>query len=253
MAVELYNDGTHKCIAFYDLVSSDGVQANQFLLVNGNHSALLEPGGDLIYNDLFMHSYKYLLTKTLDYVIGSHQDPDILSSLDKWLAGSDCQIIVPAIWERFIIHFAAPGKLKDRIIGIPDQGMNIKIGQTILKAIPAHFLHSEGNFQFYDPVSKILFSGDLGASIGDITQVEQPVEDFEQHINNMIGFHRRYMSSNKVCRYWVNMVQGLDIEWIIPQHGPSFKGKAMIQQFLKWVEELECGIDLVTQETYQIP
>ena len=89
--------------------------------------------------------------------------------------------------------------------------------------------------------------------MGDITQVDQPVENFEQHIKKMAGFHRRYMSSNKVCRYWVNMIRNLDIEWIIPQHGRSFKGKAMIEQFLKWVEELQCGIDLVTQKTYQIP
>jgi flavorubredoxin len=133
------------------------VQANQFLVVNGNHCALIDPGGYLIYNDLFLESYKYLFTKTLDYVIGSHQDPDIFSSLDKWLVGSDCKIIVPAIWERFVTHFAAPGKLKDRNIAIPDSGMNIQLGDTVLKAIPAHFLHSEGNFQFYDPVSKKIF------------------------------------------------------------------------------------------------
>lgn len=252
MAIELYNDGTHKCVAFYDLVSGEGVQSNQFLIINGKHSALIDPGGDLTYNDLFMHSYKYLFTKSLDYVIGSHQDPDVISSLDKWLVGSDCKIVVPALWERFITHLAAPGKLKERTIGIPDQGMNIQLGHTILQAIPAHFLHSEGNFQFYDPISKILFSGDMGASLVD-SSTEKPVEDFDTHIRYMEGFHRRYMSSNKVCRYWVNMVRTLDIEWIVPQHGRSFKGKIMVERFLGWIEELECGIDLISQDTYQIP
>lgn len=75
MAIELYNDGTHKCIAFYDLVSGEGIQANQFLVVDGNHSALIDPGGDLIYNDLFMQSYKFLFTKNLEYVIGSASRP----------------------------------------------------------------------------------------------------------------------------------------------------------------------------------
>ncbi len=252
MAVELYNDGTHKCIGFYDLVVGEGVQANQFLIVNGNHSALLDPGGDLIYNELFMHSYKYLFTKNLDYVIGSHQDPDVLSSLDKWLVGSDCQVLVPALWERFITHFATPGRIKDRVKGIPDRGMDITLGSTILKAIPAHFLHSEGNFHFYDPVSKILFSGDLGASL--VPELEdEPVEDFAAHIPMMEGFHRRYMSGNKVCRYWVNMARKLDIEWLVPQHGRSFKGKVMIEQFFSWLENLECGVDIITQDSYRIP
>lgn len=252
MAVELYNDGTHKCIGFYDLVVGEGVQANQFLIVDGNHSALLDPGGDLIYNELFMHSYKYLFTKNLDYVIGSHQDPDVLSSLDKWLVGSDCQVIVPALWERFIPHFASPGKIKNRLIAIPEAGMEIQLGNAAIKAIPAHFLHSEGNYQFYDPISKILFSGDMAASEVD-SKEEIPVQDFDLHIAKMENFHRRYMRSNKVCRFWVNMIRELDIEWIVPQHGKPLQGKEMIEKFLTWIENLPCGIDLMTQDHYQIP
>jgi flavorubredoxin len=252
MAVEFYNDGFHKCVGFYDLVSGDGVQANQFLVVNGDHSAIIDPGGDLIYNDLFMQSYRYLFTKSLEYVIGSHQDPDIISSLNKWLIGSDCKVVVPQLWERFIPHFAPQKNIKHRIVGIPDKGMDIDLGEAVLKALPAHFLHSEGNFHFYDPVAKILFSGDLGSSIGTVNQ-SKPVEDFAGHIKYMEGFHKRYMSGNKACRYWANMARQLDLEWIIPQHGRPFKGKAIISQLLGWIENLQCGLDLITQDTYKIP
>jgi len=109
--------------------------------------------------------------------------------------GSDCKIIVPALWERFVIHFAAPGKLKDRIIAIPDTGMNIQLGGTVLKAIPAHFRHSEGNFQFYDLSSQILFSGDMGASL-NVESASQPVDDFDSHIGNMENLqHGKFPSS----------------------------------------------------------
>jgi len=255
MAVELYNNGTHQVIGFYDLVPDDGVQSNQFLVIDDKHAALIDPGGDLIYNDLLMCAYHYLSNNTLDYVIGSHQDPDILSSLEKWLSESDCKVIVPAIWERFVAHCATPGKFKNRITGIPDNGMNIPLGNTYLKAIPAHFLHSAGNFQFYDPVTKILFSGDMGASpfLLYSEKVEQPIDNFDDYVCNMESFHRRYMANNKVCRYWANMIRHLDVEWIVPQHGKSIKGKDMIERFLKWVEELKCGTDLVTQKNYQIP
>jgi flavorubredoxin len=255
MAIELFNNGTHLVIGFYDLGSDDGIQSNQFLVVDGNHSAIIDPGGDLTHNDLVMCSHKYWLNTKLDYVIGSHQDPDVLSSLDKWLVETDCQVIVPAIWERFIAHYATQGKFKRRLIGIPDFGMDIQFGNAILKAIPAHFLHSEGNFQFYDSVSKILFSGDMGASpfLRYFEKVDQPIDDFDAHIPNIEGYHRRFMVNNKVCRYWANMVRGLDIEWMVPQHGRSFKGKDMVERFLEWIEELQCGTDLVTQETYKIP
>jgi flavorubredoxin len=252
MPVELFNDGNHKCIAFYDLVGGDGVQANQFLIVDGKHSALIDPGGELSYRDLFMETYKYLVGNKLEFVIGSHQDPDIISSLNQWLIGSDCKVIVPKIWQRFIPHFAPKGDMSNRLMGIPDEGLNIYLGDAILQAIPAHFLHSEGNFQFYDPTAKILFSGDLGASMVPNLE-DKPVDNFASHIPYMLSFHQRYMSGNRACRFWAKMVRGLELEWVVPQHGRPFKGKEMINQFIDWVETLECGIDLITEETYQIP
>jgi flavorubredoxin len=69
----------------------------------------------------------------------------------------------------------------------------------------------------------------------------------------MEGFHRRYMISNKICRFWVNMVRQLDVESIIPQHGRMFRGKKMVNEFLNWIENLPCGVDLMTQDNYRAP
>ena len=43
----------------------------------------------------------------------------------------------------------------------------------------------------------------------------------------MEGFHKRYMNSNKVCRFWAHMASGLDIDMIVPQHGRPLVGKAV--------------------------
>lgn len=254
MAVELYNDGDHFCVGYYDLVSGrGGVQANQFLIADHHHAALIDPGGPLVYDRLFMQVNSRVFTRReLDFIIASHQDPDVISSLNKWLVGSSAKIVVPELWARFIPHFAAPGRTDGRLITVPDRGMNLPFGESHIKCIPAHFLHSEGNFQFYDPVSRILFSGDVGASTGE-ANLERPVEDFEAHLPTMEPFHRRYMAGNRVCRLWANMVRGLDVEWIVPQHGRSFRGKPMVERFLDWFENLACGIDLVDQSHYQVP
>jgi flavorubredoxin len=168
---------------------------------------------------------------------------------------SDAKIVVSKLWERFVPHLV-PGYMKEkaegRIVSIPDQGMNIPLAHSVIKAIPAHFLHSVGNFHFYDPISKILFSGDVGASLVD-SEPERPVRDFQKHISKMKGFHERYMVSNKAARLWVNMIRNLDIEMMVPQHGRPFKGKEMVNQFLDWFEKLECGVDLMTQQYYSVP
>lgn len=254
MAIELYNADGHVCLAFADLVKGEGVQANQFLIIHGNHEALIDPGGDLTFTPLSMEISKHIDIRSLDYVIASHQDPDIISSMQSWVTRTDARVVCSKLWSRFIPHLIPNymgNKIGERCIALPDRGGDIEMGDISLKAVPAHFLHSVGNFQFYDPVSKILFSGDMGASIV-AEGPGQPVDDFEAHIPSMLGFHQRYMCSNKACRLWANMVRGMDVEMIVPQHGRPFKGKAMVAKFLDWIAALECGVDLLTQNDYSI-
>lgn len=251
----LFENDVHKVITFTDLVKGEGIQSNQMAIIREGHSAIFDPGGDLTYMPLSMAITKHVKIKDIDYVIATHQDPDIVSSLDKWLMYSESKIVVSKLWERFIPHLV-PGYMKEsaegRIMAVPDAGMDIPLASSVIKAIPAHFLHSVGNFHFYDPISKILFSGDVGASLVDC-EPERSVADFEKHIPTMKGFHQRYMVSNKVCRLWVNMIRQLDVEMIIPQHGRPFMGKEMVNNFLDWFENLKCGIDLVTQKLYTVP
>jgi flavorubredoxin len=150
-------------------------------------------------------------------------------------------------------HFTTGKDVSHRIVGIPDQGAQIRLGECKIMAVPAHFLHSEGNFQFYDPVAKILFSGDLGASLVPHELAAQPVTDFASHVRYMEGFHRRYIVSRKIARFWANMVRQLDIDQIVPQHGSRFVGKAAIRDFIAWIEGIECGVDLMTQDNYRLP
>jgi flavorubredoxin len=256
MAVELYNDGSHVVHAFYDLVadSTDGaVQCNQFLVADSGHGALIDPGGNMTYTGLLMDMQKYFSSKDLDYLLASHPDPDIIASVNKWFVASSCKVMISKLWTRFVPHFTTGRDVSDRIIGIPDEGVVIPLGQCKILALPAHFMHAEGNFQFYDPVAKILFSGDLGTSLVSHDMAAQPITDFDAHIPYMDGFHKRYIVSGKVCRFWANMVRELDIEQIVPQHGCRFVGKEACQKMIEWVSRLECGVDLMTQSNYRLP
>jgi flavorubredoxin len=160
--------------------------------------------------------------------------------------------VVPALWERFIPHFTRPGKLANRLIAIPDNGINLSLGNIRLQALPAHFLHSEGNYSFYDPVSKFLFSGDIGANFPP-DNFDEPISKLKNILPFMENFHRRYMSSNRVCTFWVDMIRTLDIEAIVPQHGRPFVDKRVVSEFLEWFERLDCGVDLITQDFYRVP
>lgn len=253
--IELYRDQNHACLMFTDLVEEDGqaVQANQFLIVDDDTGAIIDPGGNLAFNELFMGMTRHFAPQKLSYLVASHADPDIIASLDRWLTSTQATLVISRIWERFAPHFTKAGKTENRVIGVPDSGGHLPLGRHELVLLPAHFMHSEGNFHFYDPVSRILFSGDLGVSMMSGAEARIPVTDLGPHIPRMEGFHRRYMVSNKILRLWVRMARQLDIAMIVPQHGAPIMGQPAISAFFDWIEHLQCGIDLFDDRAYQIP
>ncbi|MCH7342056.1 MBL fold metallo-hydrolase [Pelomonas sp. CA6] len=258
MYTVLFQQGHHQCLMFSELTAGDdeSVQSNQFLLVNGQTGAILDPGGNLAYNELYLGMSQHFPPHKLAAILASHADPDIIASLDRWMTSTQAKVYISRIWERFAPHFCKPGKTVGRIVGLPDPGARLMLGEGEerfeLWALPAHFMHAEGNFQFYDPVSRILFSGDLGASLGTGLRPDRIVKDLGPHIARMEGFHRRYMVSNKVLRLWAAMVKDLDIAMIVPQHGSPMAGPA-VGQFIDWIRELDCGIDLMGTQNYRVP
>jgi flavorubredoxin len=260
MPITLYDRDGHRCLMFTDIGHPDGadghldeaVQSNQFLIVDGDTGAIIDPGGNLAYGELYLAMTRHFPPHKLSALLASHADPDIIASLDRWTTSTQAKIYVSALWERFLPHFCKPGKTVGRIVPIPDPGMRIRIGRSDLIALPAHFMHAEGNFQFYDPVSRILFSGDLAVSMVGGKAAGQPVTRLATLLPSMEKFHRRYMVSNKILRLWADMVSTLPIDMIVPQHGAPLMDQA-VPEFIDWIRNVKCGVDLMGTEHYRVP
>jgi flavorubredoxin len=246
----LFTGATHKNVLLEDFSSGGfAVQANQHVIVDGNQGMVLDPGGHKVYSRVLGAALTELGRSQLKWIFLSHQDPDIVAASNGWLMTTDADAWISALWTRFVPHFGLDHLVEKRLHPIPDSGMVLELGATKLLVIPAHFLHSPGNFQIYDPTSKILYSGDLGASVG-VNYIE--VGDFDEHLKYMEGFHKRYMTSNRSMRAWVKMVRQLEIDIIAPQHGALFRGKEKCKRFIDWCESLQCGVD-VMDDVYRIP
>ncbi len=248
--ITLFQGGNHANVFVNDLSTGHMIQANQHVIVNNGEGMVLDPGGHKVYTKLFSMISSELRISELKHIFFSHQDPDIIAAANGWLMVTEADAYLSSLWMRFIPHFGVDELVVDRIRPIPDEGMTIELGGDPLKVIPAHFLHSPGNFQVYDPSSKILYTGDLGASVGIDAAV---VEDFDSHVAHMEGFHRRYMASGKALKLWANMVRDLDIEIIAPQHGAIFPNRELSAKFIDWVGSLECGVDLLRDEHFRLP
>jgi flavorubredoxin len=241
----LFEGPSHKNVMLDESGPNDtAVQSNQHLIIHAGGGMVLDPGGHKIYSRVLSDTMNQLGGGKLELILLSHQDPDIVAAINGWLMTTDAIAYASTLWLRFIPHFGLDRLVITKLKGVPDGGMTLDLRGCKLQLLPAHFLHSPGNFQVYDPISKILYSGDLGASIG---HGYAEVSDFDSHLQYMEGFHRRYMSSRRSMQAWASMVRKLDIELIAPQHGAFFRGKPMVNRFIDWCDQLECGVDLIEQ------
>lgn len=238
-ATEIYNKG-HKWIMYgRDPEKQESIiDTNQYMIVNGDRALLMDPGGIEVFAPMLGAILHHAKVDEITDIFASHQDPDIISSLGLWdQALPHAKLHSPWLWEGFLRHF---GMNNIEYCGIPDEGSTLSLGGLDLRFIPAHYLHSSGNFHVYDAKSKILMSGDVGAAL-EACEAPLFVENFEEHIPKMKMFHQRWMPSNRAKNDWVNRVRGLDIEYMAPQHGRIFKGDD-VKRFLDWFEKLDVGV-----------
>jgi len=237
----LFDNGNRKWIYFgRDPKRPDSIiDTNQYLIMHNGKGLLPDPGGLEIFPPMVAALSKEIEMDNIEAIFASHQDPDIVSSLSLWI--SVCKnleaIYVPWMWSMFISHFGGGKKLTS----IPDEGMILPLAKSNdLQLIPAHYVHSSGNFSIYDPVAKILWSGDIGAALLPKDYNDIFVSDFDKHIQYMEGFHKRWMPSNLAKNKWISLVRKLDINFMCPQHGAIFK-RGEVKRFFDWFEELNVG------------
>lgn len=236
----IYENGPHK----WAVVARDPekpnylIDTNEYLVINGDEAILTDPGGMEIFSAVFSAISAEFDPYRITRLFASHQDPDIISSLALWLDfNPELKCYLSWLWSSFVPHF---GGRQDTFIAIPDEGMSIPLGDLTLEAVPAHYLHSSGNFNLYDPKAKILFSGDVGAALLPPGEDTLFVENFDRHIRHAQAFHRRWMGSNAAKLNWCARVSRLDIDMLCPQHGAIYRG-ADVQRFINWFADLEVG------------
>jgi len=239
MSIELFKDENHLCLKFDNFFQGTEVPCNQFLLVNDKWGVLIDPGGNRLFSQLTAEISSYCPPQRLKYIILSHQDPDVGAGLNGWLLITDAVIAVSDLWVRFIPNFCMSDLPEERVLGVPDQGTELEFGNATLQLVPAHFLHSPGNFHVFDKKSGILFTSDLGASIGPEKENITSRGEFEQHVAYMSGFHKRYIPHSSACKRWAATARTLPIKMIVPQHGARFTGEEAVSAFIDWVDQLE--------------
>jgi flavorubredoxin len=237
----IFQNGDHKWVAIVrDETKPDYlIDTNEYLVAHGGQGMLVDPGGLEVFPAVFSALATEFDPSAITAIFASHQDPDVISSLALWLEfNPQMRCHISWLWSSFIPHFGGDAST---FVAIPDEGMAISLAGLSLQAVPAHYLHSSGNFNLYDRAAKVLFSGDVGAALLPADRQGVFVEDFSSHIRHAEAFHRRWMGSNEAKRQWCERVAQLDIDMLCPQHGAIYQGED-VQRFISWFDSLHVGV-----------
>ncbi|HVZ31590.1 MAG TPA: MBL fold metallo-hydrolase [Polyangiaceae bacterium] len=214
------------------------IDTNEYVVSNGAEAILTDPGGQEIFPAVFSALSVDFDPRRITHIFSSHQDPDVISSLALWLAFKpSLRCYASWLWSSFIPHF---GGNPDTIIDLPDEPTTIQVGSQTLQTVPAHYLHSSGNLQLYDPAAKILFAGDIGAALLPADEHGLFVKDFDRHVRYAEGFHRRWMGSEQAKLDWCERASHMAIDMLCPQHGAIYQG-ADVGRFINWLADLKIG------------
>lgn len=239
----IYENGAHKWLAVSRDPDRAGylIDTNEYLITDGDVAMLTDPGGSEIFPAVFSAICEEFDPAKIRWLFASHQDPDIISSLALWLEfNPELKCYLSWLWGSFVPHF---GGNDETFISIQDGGMKMPLGKIMLEAIPAHYLHSSGNFHVYDEKAGILFCGDVGAALLPPEMGGLFVENFDKHIRHADGFHRRWMGSKEAVLDWCERVGKMKIDMLCPQHGAIYRGED-VMRFINWFAELPVGSGL---------
>lgn len=223
------------------------IDTNEYLVTHGDDALLTDPGGQEIFPAVFAALSAHFDPRKLRWIFASHQDPDVISSLSLWLEfNPHIRCYASEVWGTFLPHY---GGVDKTFISLPDEGGTILLGTHTLDVVPAHYLHSSGNFHLYDSVARILFCGDVGAAMLPDEENTLFVENFDRHIRHTEYFHRRWMGSKAAVLDWCERASRLQVDMLCPQHGAIYRG-ADVMRFINWFAELQVGSALAAKPPF---
>jgi serine/threonine-protein kinase len=181
--------------------------------------------------------------REIDFFSINHQDPDVSGNLPSLCAESPqvSGLVTEDTW-RLVRHLGA----QPRRLYFADKASRHRVrlpngGQ--IRVVPTPFCHFRGAMAFYDPESRVLFSGDLFGGLNRPGRVQLIGEEADWH--GIAQFHQIYMPTNSALRFAIEQIRQLKpaVKVIAPQHGFILVGDFM-HTVMDRLERLRVGIDL---------
>lgn len=217
--------------------TQDAFRCNPYLIVDGDESVLIDPGGLLTAEGVIARVSGLIDTRTIRYIIAHHQDPDVVSAVNylRKIVNPDCKVVCHSRMSVLIKHFGAGFPFFE----VDKSRWQLSFGRgRQLTFAHTPYLHSPGAIVTYDSRSQTVFTSDL---FGGVTE-KWKLEAGPNYLEQIMAFHIDYMPSVDILTTGIENIRALGpIVRIAPQHGSIIEG-ADVERLMKAVSHLQVGM-----------
>ena len=217
--------------------TQDAFRCNPYLIVDGDEAVLIDPGGLLTAQGVIARVSEIIDTQRIRYIIGHHQDPDVISAVNylRKIVDPNCKIVCHSRMSVLIKHFGAGFPF----VEVDNSHWHLSFGRgRQLTFAHTPYLHSPGAIVTYDSLSQTVFTSDL---FGGITE-KWKLEAGPNYLEQIMAFHIDYMPSIDILTTGIDNIKALGpIRRIAPQHGCIIEG-ADVARLMTAVSQLQVGM-----------
>ena len=180
-------------VGFYDKDAT--FTCNPYLIVDGDEAVLIDCGSLAHFPIVARKVFGIVSPSQISHLVFQHMDPDLCAALPLFkdiIDRPDLKMV--AHWRSsMIISYYSTDKLN--FYNPEKNGGILKLASgRVLRAIPAHYLHTPGTINMYDEKNKVLFTSDIFAAFTP----EWKIFADASYPEKMRLFHENYMPSSEI-------------------------------------------------------
>jgi len=234
----LFQQGEHT-VYWLGISDQTAFRCNVYLIRDGDEAIIFDPGSRSFFEQIKSRVAQIMPPENMTSMVLCHQDPDVAASMVDWLElVPNCKVMTSPRSHVLLPHFGKKDYDFYDVEVYPEYSLP---SGSKLTFITAPHLHSPAALTTLDACSRYLFSGDIWAALSPEWQLT--IAYFDAHELSMDLFHVDYMASNIAANGFINKIEALDIDALLPQHG-SIIGPDEVAKAYEYLRDLRCGTDL---------